>query len=191
MSESTTVTVNAEVVEGTTAPATQPTDILQTLKQLEEQGADNRAMAIAAFGTASPATIGERLAKLMQSGCSQARLHALLDGLVGIENDADYLPSATSQSDRVATAKVVRHYIGAFLVQSLDEQHNVLRAELCGDEGFGLYAEAGPLGFAGAGFGVVSKEKIAGRTVVKRTGAGVYIRADHFCNKATPVECLV
>ena len=167
------------------------TDIVATLDTLEQDGASSRELALAAFGDANAAIAGERIAKIMQASTSQLRLQHLLDGLADIESDVSYLPTAANQAEREATAKCARHYIAALLVQSLDQQHNVLRVELCGDEGFGLYAEAGPLGYAGAGIGLVSKEKVNGRTVVKRTGAGVYLRADHLCNKSTPVECSV
>ena len=116
-----------------------------------------------------------------QSNHSLPELSELLEAFTALESSGDLAQiTGLSGEDLKITGKVARHYLAGSISRSLDEQYNALRVELCDDSnGHGLYLEAGPLGHAGLGLGVVSKETKDGKTTVKRTGAGVYLRADH------------
>jgi hypothetical protein len=121
-----------------------------------------------------------------QSNHSLSELSELLETLSALDSSGDLAQiTGFSGDDLKITNKVARHYLAGSISRSLDEQHNALRVDLCEDNnGHGLYLEAGPLGHAGLGLGIVSKETKNGKTTVKRTGAGVYFRADHIMSSA-------
>jgi hypothetical protein len=126
------------------------------------------------------------ISKLAQGKFTLPQLSELLEAFMALETTDFQQMSGLSEQDTIITGKLARHYLAGAIIRSLDEHHNALRSELCDKQnGHGVYVEAGPLGHAGLGLGVVSKETKDGMTTVKRTGAGVYFRADHLLD--TPV----
>lgn len=99
------------------------------------------------------------------------------------------LKFGVTDTEAKAYASISRHFYAASAVQAIDASHHGMRLSTLGDsDGFGLYAEAGPLGHAGIGLGVVSRETTDGVTTVKHTGAGLYVRADHLTEKGKLVQ---
>ena len=94
-----------------------------------------------------------------------------------------------ADTEAKAYAQLARHYFAASAVQALDASHHGLRVSTIGEaDGVGVYAEAGPLGHAGLGVGLVSRETVDGVTTVKHSGVGVYIRADHATEKGKLIQ---
>ncbi len=169
-----TPAVDVELISSDTADTTLVTatvfDADAILRKAAEDGKGDRN----AFGMA--------LAKVAcQSNHSLPELSELLEAFSALESSGDLAQiTGFSGDDLKIAGKVARHYLAGSISRSLDEQYNALRVDLCDESnGHGLYLEAGPLGHAGLGLGVVSKETKDGKTTVKRTGAGVYLRADH------------
>jgi hypothetical protein len=133
---------------------------------------------------ANPDAKGDKAitAWLLNSDLQLVKAIAVHQNLVKIEKNE-------TNETRKASASLASMAFSAYIVQTLDAQRVIGRVDLCSDNGHGLYLEAGPEGHAGFGFGVISKETKNEVTTVKRTGVGVYLRADHFARTARRATC--
>jgi hypothetical protein len=201
MSDATTQTVNAAVVDTDTTPSvdteTVNTEVVDTdaTTSVDTQPAPNQAEVATlefdatavldkafAVGKNSSQAMNLELHRLAsQSGYSTSELTELLHTFTSMASNGHLLSASGFKDDEIKVlTRVGCHYFAGSIARSLDEQHNAMRVDLCAkDNGHGVYAEAGPIGHAGLGIGFVSKETKDGITTTKRTGAGVYLRADH------------
>jgi hypothetical protein len=183
-------TVEATTVDTTAAPAadTTETTIVSTTTAFD---ADATARRMLEAGKGDVQRLSMEIAKVaVQGNHTISELSELLQVINDLEANGEFKQlTGLSDTDTKVAGKLTRHYLAGSISRGLDEQYNALRVELCDDSnGHGVYLEGGPLGHAGFGLGVVSKETKDGKTTVKRTGAGVYFRADHVMGSAVVAD---
>jgi len=183
-------TVEATTVDTTAAPAadTTETTIVSTTTAFD---ADATARRMLEAGKGDVQRLSMEIAKVaVQGNHTISELSELLQVINDLEANGEFKQlTGLSDTDTKVAGKLTRHYLAGSISRGLDEQYNALRVELCDDSnGHGVYLEGGPLGHAGFGLGVVSKETKDGKTTVKRTGAGVYFRADHIMSSAVVAD---
>jgi len=185
--EATATTVDETTVDTTAATAadTTETTIVSTTTAFDARAIARRMLEA---GKGDVQRLSMEIAKVaVQGNYTTSELSELLDVVNDLEANGELKQLTNlSDTDTKVAGKLTRHYLAGSISRGLDEQYNALRVELCDDSnGHGVYLEGGPLGHAGFGLGVVSKETKDGKTTVKRTGAGVYLRADHVMGSST------
>ncbi len=182
MSDTATQTINAEVIDtdATTSVDNQSANATEMpASAFDAEAVLSKAMA---NGKANAQAMNLELGRLAsQASYTSDQLSQLLVALQAAKADGSFMANTGFSADEVeALTGIGCHYFAGSIARSLDEQHNALRVDICSkDSGHGIYAEGGPIGHAGLGLGFVSKQTKDGVTTTKRTGAGVYIRADH------------